>query len=55
MSLMLIFGVLTFAVATFAVSFLIVRTDEFDKGKVATFITLIAWGSMLFGLYMGKR
>jgi hypothetical protein len=43
---MLVFGVLVFAIVTFFVSFLIVRTGEFDKGKVATYITLIAWGSM---------
>jgi hypothetical protein len=51
---MLVFGVLVFAIVTFFVSFLIVRTGEFDKGKVATYITLIAWGSMIFGLYIGR-
>ena len=51
---MLIFGVLAFATVTFFVSFLIGRTGEFDKGKVATYITLIAWVSMIFGLYIGR-
>jgi hypothetical protein len=51
---MLVFGVLAFAMVTFFVSFLIRRTGEFDKGKVATYITLIAWGSMIFGLYIGS-
>ena len=54
MSSMLVFGVLVFAIVTFFVSFLIGRTGEFDKGKVATYITLIAWGSMTFGLYIGR-
>lgn len=51
---MLIFGVLVFAIVTFFVSFLIGRTGECDKGKVGTYITLIAWGSMIFGLYIGR-
>lgn len=51
---MLVFGVLVFAIVTFFVSFLIGRKGEFDKGKVATYITLIAWGSMIFGLYIGR-
>ncbi len=51
---MLVFGVLVFAIITFFVSFLIGRTGEFDKGKVAAYIALIAWGSMIFGLYIGR-
>jgi len=51
---MLIFGVLVFAFVIFAVSLLVTRTNECDKGKVATYITLIAWGSMIFGLAMGR-
>ena len=51
---MLIFGVLAFAVVTFFASFLIGRTGEFDRGKAATFITLMAWGSLIFGLYIGR-
>ena len=51
---MLILGVLVFGIMVFMASFLITRNADFDRGKVAALITLIAWGSMLFGLYMGK-
>ncbi len=51
---MLVFAVLAFAIVTFFVSFLIGRTGEFDKGKVATYFTLIAWGSMIIGLCIGR-
>ena len=32
---MLVFGVLAFAMVTFFISFLIGRTNDFDKGKIA--------------------
>jgi len=51
---MMVMGVLVFAVVTFFTSFLIARTNDFDKGKVATYITLIAWSSLLCGLYLAK-
>jgi hypothetical protein len=51
---MLVFGVLVFAMVTFFVSFLIGRMDTADKGKVATYMTLVAWGSLLCGLYLAK-
>jgi hypothetical protein len=51
---MLVFGVFVFAIAVFFVSFLIGRTENNDKGKVALFTTLIAWGSLLCGLYMAR-
>lgn len=51
---MMVFGVLIFAIVTFFISFLIGRTGEIDKGKAATYITLIAWGSLIFGLYIGR-
>jgi hypothetical protein len=51
---MLIFGVLVFAIITFFVSFLVGRTENNDKGKVALFTTLIAWGSLLCGLCMAR-
>ncbi len=50
----MIMYVLSFAVATFFVSFLLGRSNDLDRGKVAAFVTLIAWGSMLCGLYMAK-
>jgi hypothetical protein len=46
--------ILLFAVVTFFVSFLIGRSNDLDRGKMATFVTLIAWGSLLFGLYMAR-
>lgn len=51
---MMVMGVLIFAIATFFMSFLINRTNDFDKGKLATYVTLIAWGSLLYGLYLSK-
>ena len=51
---MLVFGVLAFAVATFFLSFLIGVKGESDKAKVATYVTLTAWGSLICGLYIGK-
>jgi len=54
MSSMLVFGVLAFAVATFFLSFLIGVRGESDKGKVAAYVTLTAWGSLICGLYIGK-
>ena len=51
---MMVFGVLVFAIAMFFISFLIGRTGEIDKGKAATYITIIAWGSLIFGLYIGR-
>jgi hypothetical protein len=51
---MLVFSVLVFSVATFAVSFLLGQTNDHDKGKVAAYVTLIAWSSLIFGLYLGK-
>jgi hypothetical protein len=51
---MIVFGVLAFAMVTFFVSFLIGRIEHTDKGKVATYTTLVAWGSLLYGLYLSK-
>ena len=51
---MVIFSVLVFSMVTFFVSFMIGGTGEIDKGKRATYITLIAWGSLIFGLYIGR-
>ena len=51
---MMVTGVLLFAAVTFFMSFQISRTNDFDRGKVATYVTLIAWGSLLYGLYLSK-
>jgi hypothetical protein len=46
--------VLIFAVVTFFVSFLVGRSNDLDRGKVATYVALVAWGSLLCGLYLAK-
>jgi hypothetical protein len=51
---MIVIGVLIFAIVTFFTSFLLGRINNFDKGKIATYVTLIAWGSLLYGLYLSK-
>lgn len=51
---MMVFSVLVFSIITFFVSFLVGKMSEPDSGKVAFYMTLIAWGSMLFGLYVAK-
>lgn len=52
--IMMVAGVLFFAVVTFFLSFLIGRASDVDKGKSATTVTLVAWGSLLYGLYLSK-
>jgi len=51
---MLAFGVLTFGAVTFFISFLIGKRNDFDKGQIAAYVTIIAWSSLIFGLYMGR-
>jgi hypothetical protein len=51
---MLVTGILIFAIVTVIVSFLAGRANDFDRGKIATYMTLIAWGSLLYGLYLSK-
>jgi ABC-type multidrug transport system permease subunit len=53
--LMMVFTILAFAITTFFVSFLIGRMKDYDKGKIAVFTTLIAWGSLMCGLYLAKN
>jgi ABC-type multidrug transport system permease subunit len=53
--IMMIFTILAFAITTFFVSFLIGRMKDHDKGKIAAFTTLIAWGSLICGLYLAKN
>jgi hypothetical protein len=51
---MMVFAILAFAMMTFFVSFLIGRMNDCDRGKIAAFTTLIAWGSLLCGLALAK-
>jgi len=41
---MMTMGILTFAIVTFFISFLIERINDFDKGNVATYVALLAAG-----------
>jgi ABC-type multidrug transport system permease subunit len=52
---MMVFSILAFAMTTFFVSFLVGRMKDHDKGRIAAFTTLIAWGSLLCGLYLAKN
>jgi hypothetical protein len=51
---MMVMGVLIFSIVTFFISFLIGRMNEFDKGRIAAYVAMIAWGSLLYGLYLSK-
>lgn len=46
----MILGVLIFSIIVFAISYLISKANGIDRGKLALYITLIAWGSLMFGL-----
>ena len=50
---MMIASVLVFASAAFCLSFFIGRSKDLDRG-IAVYVTLVAWGSMLYGLYLAK-
>ena len=52
--IMLIISMLVFASAAFWLSYLIGRSKDLDRGKIAVYVTLVAWGSLLYGLYMAK-
>ncbi|MGO9611448.1 MAG: hypothetical protein ACLPX5_00215 [Dissulfurispiraceae bacterium] len=48
-------GILVFGLVVFMTSLLIARRSAIcDKGEIATYIAVIAWGSMVFGLYISK-
>lgn len=48
-------GILVFSVLTGAISLLVFRKSEtFEKAELSTYMTLIAWGSLLFGLFIAK-
>ncbi len=51
---MMMASMLIFSSAAFCLSFLIGRSKELDRGKVAVYVTLVAWGSLFYGLYMAK-
>lgn len=51
---MMISGILIFSIAVIMVSFLVSKHGDHDRGKLSTMITLIAWGSMIFGLFIAR-
>ncbi|HLE42223.1 MAG TPA: hypothetical protein VI956_12045 [Nitrospirota bacterium] len=51
---MMIGGVLAFSMAVFIFSYRISKAKTFDAGKLAAYITLVAWGSMIVGLCISR-
>jgi CHASE2 domain-containing sensor protein len=51
---MMVFSILAFAVVMFILSFLLGRRVDPGTRKIATTTTMIAWGSMCYGLFLVK-
>ncbi len=51
---MFIAGVLAFSLIVPLLSYRISKSDNRDPGKVATSLSLVAWGSLLIGLLLAK-
>ena len=47
---MMIIGVLVFSIAVFVISYLIGKSGNVDRGKLAAYIALLMWASFLWGL-----
>ena len=51
----MIAGVLIYGLMVFMLSFFISgRSAVCEKGEIATYVALIAWGSMVFGLFIAR-
>ncbi len=51
----MIAGVMAFGLVIFILSFFISkRTKVCEKGEIATYVALVAWGSLMFGLFISK-
>ena len=51
----MVVGMLTFSVAIILISAVISKSrDNMDRAEIATYIVIIAWGSLLFGLFLAK-
>ena len=51
----MVVGMLAFSVVIILISAVISkRRDKMDRAEIATYIVLIAWGSLLWGLYLAK-
>jgi hypothetical protein len=54
-SIKLFAGVLAFSVIVVIISALITkRRDKMDAAEVATYVVIIAWGALLWGLFLSK-
>jgi hypothetical protein len=54
-SIKLLAGVLAFSVIVVIISALITkRRDKMDAAEIATYVVIIAWGSLLWGLFLSK-
>jgi len=48
-------GMLAFSVVIFWISVVISkRRDKMERSEIATYLVLIAWGSLLYGLFLAK-
>jgi hypothetical protein len=50
----MVLGVLLFSVAAFVTSYAVAKARVFDQGKLSAVIALIAWSSMMFGLFISR-
>lgn len=49
----MVIGVLLFGIAAFLLSFAVARRgNSFAGGELASYVLLITWGSMLYGLFI---
>jgi hypothetical protein len=49
---MIIIGVLAFSIVVFVISYRTGKTGNVDRGKLATYITIMMWSSFLWGLFI---
>jgi hypothetical protein len=47
-------GVFLFSIAVLIVSYAVSNIQDPDKGKLAFFTTLVAWGSLLAGMMLSR-
>jgi hypothetical protein len=51
----LVAGVLAFSVIVIIISAVITkRRDKMDGAEIATYVVVIAWGSLVWGLFLSK-
>jgi hypothetical protein len=49
---MIIIGVLAFSIVVIVISYRIGKSGNIERGKLATYITLLMWASFLWGLFI---